>query len=254
MANDPGWYPDPWRPGQRRWWDGKGWTDHTWDPSAPPAAAPAPFVVHPDPRRDLNDERNAAQWAKRGFVAYFVGRTVGGLISIVVVNDFLDNVQKAIDTNGRAQPDNGGFSAFNLPFSILSILGLVAILLWAFKAATVARNLRYPAQRGTVWAVIGWFVPVVNFWFPYQVVRDCLAPGNPERRTVLLWWTLYLVGIGLSFAAIITSLVSSLAIAFTLALPAIVVGAIEVSLALRVVDAVEADHGTAINRVLSGGQ
>jgi hypothetical protein len=132
MANDPGWYPDPWRPGQRRWWDGKGWTDHTWDPTAPQAATPASFVVHPDPRRDLNDERNAGQWAKRGFVAYFVGRTVGGLISIAVFNDFIDDVQRSIDTNGKSQPANSGVSVLNLPFSILSILGLVAILLWAY--------------------------------------------------------------------------------------------------------------------------
>ena len=254
MANDPGWYPDPWRPGQRRWWDGKGWTDHTWDPSAPQAATPASFVVHPDPRRDLNDERNAGQWAKRGFVAYFVGRTVGGLISIAVFNDFIDDVQRSIDTNGRSQPANSGVSVLNLPFSVLSILGLVAILLWAYKAATVAQNLHYPARRGTVWAVIGWFVPIVNFWFPYQCVRDCLAPGNPERRTVRLWWTMYLIGLGIWLPAIFVSLFSSLALGFALALPAIIVGAVEVSLAMRVVDAVETDHGTAINRVLSGGR
>ena len=35
MANEPGWYPDPWQPARRRWWDGTSWGDHTWDPNEP---------------------------------------------------------------------------------------------------------------------------------------------------------------------------------------------------------------------------
>src|SRR5438105_9865345 len=119
MANEPGWYPDPWRPGQRRWWDGNGWTDHTWDPAAPPAVA-SQYVVHPDPRRDLENERRAAEWAKRGFVAFFLGRIVGGLVGVVVFNNLIDDVQRSIDTNGRTQPNNTGFNLLNLPVSLLS--------------------------------------------------------------------------------------------------------------------------------------
>jgi hypothetical protein len=62
---------------------------------------------------------------------------------------------------------------------------------------------------------------------------------------------MYLVGVAFWIAAVVVSLLSSLAVAFTVALPALVVGVIEVSLALHVVDAVDADHGSAISRVLS---
>src|SRR5205807_3111345 len=130
-----------------------------------------------------------------GFCADCVGRHYACHNSIALCKEFIDDVQRSIDNHGRSQPANSRVSVLNLPFSVLSILGLVAILLWAYKAATVAQNLHYPARRGTVWAVIGWFVPIVNFWFPYQCVRDCLAPGNPERRTVRLWWTMYLIGL-----------------------------------------------------------
>lgn len=29
MVAQPGWYEDPWRPGDFRFWDGAGWTDRT---------------------------------------------------------------------------------------------------------------------------------------------------------------------------------------------------------------------------------
>jgi hypothetical protein len=47
----PGWYPDPDRPGNRRWWDGLAWTDFSEPADAPggtgPPKADAPGVTVP---------------------------------------------------------------------------------------------------------------------------------------------------------------------------------------------------------------
>lgn len=41
----PGWYPDPTSPGQRRYWDGRGWTNNTAPGAVPPSRTqPLPFV------------------------------------------------------------------------------------------------------------------------------------------------------------------------------------------------------------------
>jgi hypothetical protein len=37
-----GWYPDPWVPGQLRYWDGEVWTDHVETPQGAVTAAPVP--------------------------------------------------------------------------------------------------------------------------------------------------------------------------------------------------------------------
>ncbi|HEX4819650.1 MAG TPA: DUF4328 domain-containing protein [Acidimicrobiales bacterium] len=253
MANDPGWYPDPWRPGRRRWWDGTSWTDHTWDPTAPPppSVAAAPSMFAPDPRRDLRDEANASMWAKRGYIAFVVGRALGFLLSIVVFSQFADHAREVLDTGGRVQQDTTALSVVNPLCSLVSLLGFVAIIIWSYKAATVAGNLHYPAVRSPVWAVVGWIIPVVNFWFPYQAIRDCLAPDNPERRTVILWWAFFLASTLVWLPAMILALFGSLAIAYSFAVPAFLFAAMELSLGRRVIDAVEADHAAAINRLTS---
>ena len=252
MANDPGWYPDPWRPGRRRWWDGNGWTDHTWDPAAPPPpVAAAPSFFAPDPQRDLRDEKNASVWAKRGYVAFVVGRAVGLVVSLVVFSQFADHAREFLDTNGKVQQDTNALGVLNPLCSMLSLLGLVAIIIWSYKAASVANNLHYPAVRGPVWAVVGWIIPIVNFWFPYQAIRDCLAPANPERRTVILWWAFFVASTLVWIPALIIAVFGSLAIAFSIAVPAFLFAAMELSLGWRVIDAIEADHAAAIDRLTS---
>src|SRR3954467_5301172 len=168
MPVAPGWYPDPWRARGQRWWDGTAWTD--------PTAGAHPIA--PDPHRELDDARRAAVWAKRGFIAYCIGRLVSLLVSIVVLGSVIDDFQQLIDSNGRKQPKTNGIQFLSTPASALSIVGLVGVIIWVTKAAKIAYNLHYPRTHGPVWAVLGWFVPIVNFWFPYQVVRDCLPQWN----------------------------------------------------------------------------
>lgn len=73
------------------------------------------------------------------------------------------------------------------------------------NAEVVAPTFHHVRSRGWVWW--GWLVPVVSFWFPYQVVRDCLdasagaAPGRARRPRVGLWWAGFLVGQGVSGTA-----------------------------------------------------
>jgi hypothetical protein len=75
--------------------------------------------------------------------------------------------------------------------------------MWQFKAADTARLLRLPARRSPGLGVGSWFIPIVNFWFPYQAIRDCLPAGHPGRRVVAGMWTCFLVGGAINGATLI---------------------------------------------------
>src|SRR5207342_102124 len=125
---------DPWRAGGLRWWDGTAWTDHTG----------GAYPVAPDPQRELDDASRAAVWAKRGFIAYCAGRLVSLLVSIVVLNSVIDDVRRVLDSNGREQPNSNGIQLLSTPASVLSIVGLIGVIIWATKATKIAYNLHYP--------------------------------------------------------------------------------------------------------------
>jgi Domain of unknown function (DUF4328) len=36
-------------------------------------------------------------------------------------------------------------------------------------------------RRAGVWTWLGWCVPVVSFWFPYQVLADILRASDPDQ-------------------------------------------------------------------------
>jgi len=109
------------------------------------------------------------------------------------------------------------------PFQVLVYTGL---LVWQFRAAKTARAVFYPARHSPALGAWGWIIPVVNFWFPYQALRDCLPPGDPARRDVARMWACFLsmtvlqagafvlITIGLIEGAIVGSLAVALAIGF----------------------------------------
>jgi hypothetical protein len=200
----PAWYPDPAVPGLLRWWDGYGWTQHT-QPVA--GIAPQP-MAGPYPAQDLADESKWGRLAGHAVLVASVVTAVQQLLSVFVVRDFtryFREVVHAIDqANGGPTPvvsfhPNRMLTSTSQVMSLVTFAAGVVFLLWFHKAATIAQRLGLPARRRPAWAVLGFIIPIVNLWFPYQVARDLFPPGDLGRSTVKLWWGLYL---GMGIAAI----------------------------------------------------
>jgi hypothetical protein len=83
------------------------------------------------------------------------------------------------------------------PAAVGLVLGgtyYVVSSLWLHRSRqfAVAVNPSYPHRLGAAWIWLAWFVPIVNFWFPYWVVRDIEEATGPATlgNPVAWWWGL----------------------------------------------------------------
>ena len=263
----PAWYPDPSGRPVWRWWSGDQWSDHFAPMYASPGTA-APLYASPGTAAPLYPSPVAAEPRDLGSAAFLQGRqarldgfiawapwiwVIAGIASLLVnwasIGYYRDlwhwwhALVQASDA-GRTIPAAPQRPVWSSLFSLVgfgTLLVEILFLMWQYRAAQVARALRYPARHSPGWGVGCWFVPVVNLWMPYQALRDCLPSGHPARRYVLYTWIL-LLSVGFLGVATVVALVGAPDLGVALVCISVVAeGALGLS-ASRAVTAIAADH------------
>ena len=93
---------------------------------------------------------------------------------------------------------------------VISLVVFVLFCMWTYRANYNARQLGAPdMQFSPGWSVGWYFIPIANFWKPYQAMREIWqASANPAhwqqqpRGSILpVWWTLLLLSNVISAAA-----------------------------------------------------
>ena len=241
----PGWYPDPAGVKAWRWWDGRAWTGYASDPTAAPgygqgggygstygtagAAGPAygaagaagsaygpaygaGTVPHPGSVHGrFASEVRMAPWARRALLGYVVIVVVGllvawsdGSVFRQIIHDI--RIQQQTGVVVPLQPSSNSFSSLGLVSFLVDAAFYVLVLVWQYNAADTARQLFLPARRSPGLGVGSWFIPVVNLWFPYQALRDCLPPGDPGRTAVGRMWAFFISVLIMNLITAITAL------------------------------------------------
>ena len=124
---------------------------------------------------------------------------------------FVDEIREELrSADQRNSFTNHGFGVAgpSLVFDAIaavSLAGQVLLMIWLHRAATVARRAGLPARREPMWAWLGFLVPVVNFWFPYQVAADVLPPEHPARRRGGGWWACWVAQGFVTFVIMVAS-------------------------------------------------
>lgn len=82
------------------------------------------------------------------------------------------------------------YDAVSLAGNPIIVAAYIVTCLWLYRSRTLAEAFQphYHHQRGPIWAWLGWWVPVVSLWFPYQVVRDVRRATAPRPVTGIGWW------------------------------------------------------------------
>lgn len=231
MTAPAGWYPDPWRQGPWRWWDGAVWTGHV-GAGTPP----------------LEDESGPAAWARWAPVVWALTAAGGAVASPWTGHSLrvsIDRLRQQIN-DGSASGTSiqvhvpAALTVVNLVNLVLLGVGIV-FLVWQHRAAGNARRLGYPARLSPGLGVGGWFIPVVNLWYPFWALRDCLPPDHPRRRGAGWVWAAYL-GAGFGGAACVVAGVFSVAAAVVLAVAVTAVAGWAAWRGQILVDAIVEDH------------
>jgi len=270
----PGWYADPAGGPGRRWWDGYAWNEATILPQVPP---PPPWAGAPPPQWSPEPgapwavaSQRLATYNTSGLVADETGlvpiaRLAVAMPAVYFVTDLISQrinraqllmtgqeFRRAYEAarNGTRAPtitSHSSTSWLSLLISLVALASVVVACIWQHRAASAARALGLPATHSPAWGVGSWFVPIVNFWMPYQAIRDCLSPEDPRRSTVLQWWLALIGAWSLSVLSQILAYFSSGA-GLALAIPAALFCLGVLATAPRVVTSIAAAHRTALSK------
>jgi phosphate/sulfate permease len=192
----PGWYPDPWQQSPTRWWDGTEWSGHV---GSMPVMGHGVVGVNPADR-DPEKLRKVVRWTQWALFA----NVVFAITFPVVFHSFRElfrNAQAAQGSSGQVPVP----TTFRLvqPLSALGYVVIAAWMVFTYRATTMARALGYITPREPVLSCIGWIIPIVNLWWPYQSTRALTR--NQQLGGLIGWhWAAYLLGtVGCVFVSIL---------------------------------------------------
>ncbi len=200
QVQEPGWYVDPVGKARFRYWDGRSWTIKTSNAKDPTVGTPP---LGPGFAR-LGD------WLGRLLALQALLLVVGALVvawGYTEVSSYGVSLQMLFDTNAAADPalDNALSNVAVVMMLVLAAWFLVYAVtgvLWLVWQAQLASSAPGALRRSSGMQVVAWFIPVVNWWWPYQDMKDLwVAYGahkpsgtDTQASPVALWWGLYLGG------------------------------------------------------------
>jgi hypothetical protein len=213
----PGWHPDPWLPGGLRWWDGSEWSQYAVPPADPWAGMATTYAGTPD----IEGAQRWSNWASKALLVQGLVGAANALVVPLIYAPLFDQFQEIFDHTAGDPITTHTVNPFATLVSQLGSLvtlgALVTIIIWTYQATKTVNALGRITTHTPGWTIAGWLVPIINFWFPYQAVRDLLPEDHPDRSRVGWWWACYLGGALTLFFPIVASF-SSVGLGVVLAL------------------------------------
>lgn len=166
-----------------------------WAPPPPDAYAVQPQVATPPPYGAKLRLLPHPQAGTLGIVAV----ALAGIVTVIEVGEAMvassseELLRDAVAGGASPRDVITPIDFFALPWLLAQLAAWIVTALWLTQARDNAEALQPTARhaRSKVWAWLGWFVPIVNLWFPRQIVRDVRVATVADKRkysTVVGWW------------------------------------------------------------------
>lgn len=185
---------------------------------------------HPPPRPAANLPEEAATGTRAATALWFgVACYVVGLVAnVIYFHEFWKVFDKMLSTTtttrGRTVTPSFQLSGTAIAAQGVGLVASLAtwvvgilFLIWFHRALTNAQSLGIPQRRTPGWGIAGFFIPIGNFFLPYQSAVDLFPPDHPDRGIVRRWWAFWLTA-QLSSSVVLFAAFASLELAMALAL------------------------------------
>jgi hypothetical protein len=124
------------------------------------------------------------------------------LVSVQRVSIIGDLIENPLNIDLQSVEDNDTLYAGTglLQTATLLIAG-ICYWIWLFRVRANAEALApmVPQRRGRAWLIFGWFVPIVSFWFPKQIIDDIWTASDPQQRRpgglAMSWWIFWVLSV-----------------------------------------------------------
>jgi hypothetical protein len=146
----------------------------------------------------LSDNTERARQAVLMFTAQLIATALFIITSVVAMFYY----QRTPDYDGESLSwEMAPHIASSLSLMVTTVLGIVYFLRWFRRAYAnlerVGENIAY--SEG--WAVGAWFVPFLNLWRPYQIMKEIWyktrqvygTVADEDHRLVKIWWIVFLI-------------------------------------------------------------
>lgn len=123
--------------------------------------------------------------------AIAVGLT--SIVSLALAFPALTSYREAAARGDDALDVFTAYEVFTLVGILAQLIAFILTCLWLYECRTRVDGFApwVPQRRSKVWVWLAWIVPVVSFWFPYQVIRDVRRGSYPHLRignALVGWW------------------------------------------------------------------
>jgi len=169
---------------------------------AAPQAAAAPAFARPRQLVLYESAEGKARVAQGTAVALLILRLIFA-VSLVLEINLYRTLQATADVAQAIPTTHGRHQSIALVVALAMLVNFIALLVWTYAAfanleAFGARNLSFTSG----WAIGSYFIPIANFWKPYQALLElwrCSDPSlargwGPRPATLLtVWWVLWAI-------------------------------------------------------------